>query len=128
MIREDTGVAQRDHAAEGVRDDADRREFLLMDQLSQIVDVTGDRIIAVGRPLAVAVAAQSKAMFTAGLNARPPRARWRQAGVDDAKLFFALGSVDRAMSWTFDSVADAKWSATAFLQVASCLWHTLPAG
>src|SRR5262252_8645801 len=59
---------------------------------------------------------------------RPPRARWRQAGVVGAKLSFALGTKDRAISWTFNSVADAKWSATASLQVASCRWHTLPAG
>src|SRR5437667_12105716 len=59
---------------------------------------------------------------------RPPRARWRQAGVAVAKSYFALGTLGRAMSWTFNSVADAKWSATAFLQVASCLRHTLLAG
>jgi hypothetical protein len=29
------------------------------------------------------------------------------------------------MSWTLDLVADAKWSATGFPRVASCLWHTL---
>ena len=58
----------------------------------------------------------------------PPCARWRQAGVAIAKLSSALGGLGRALSWTFNLVADAKRSATASLQVASCLWHTLPAG
>ena len=59
---------------------------------------------------------------------RPPCAQWRQTGVAVAKLSFALGALGRALSWTFNLVADAKRSATASLQVASCLWHTLPAG
>ena len=54
----DAGVAQRDHAAERMRDDRHRRQLLLMDQLREVVDIGGDRIAAVGRPLAVAVTAQ----------------------------------------------------------------------
>ena len=63
-----------------------------------------------------------------GSKQRPPCARWRQAGVAVAKLCFALGALGRALSWTFNLVADAKRSATASLQVASCRWHTLQAG
>ena len=54
----DAGVADRDVAAERMRDDRRRRQTLLMDQLREIVDIGGGRIIAVGRPLAVAVTAQ----------------------------------------------------------------------
>src|SRR5690348_2915169 len=61
-------------------------------------------------------------------NAKTPARSGRQAGVAVAKVFFALGTLDRAVSWTFNLVADAKWSATASLQVASCLRHTLLAG
>ena len=57
---------------------------------------------------------------------RPPRAQGRQAGVGFAKLTFALGWNSRAKSWTLNSVADAKRSATRSLRVASCLLHTLP--
>jgi hypothetical protein len=50
----------------------------------------------------------------------------RQTGVGVAKSTFALGAISRAKPWTFNWVADAKWSATGFPRVASCLWHTLP--
>ena len=54
----DAAVADRDVAAERMRHDGHWRQFLLMDQLGQVVDIGGGRVIAVGRPLAVAVAAQ----------------------------------------------------------------------
>ena len=54
----DPGVAERDVAAERVGDDRDRRQPLLVDELGEVVDVAGHRVAAVGRPLAVAVAAQ----------------------------------------------------------------------
>src|SRR5580700_683108 len=58
LFRVDTGIADRDVAAERMRDDGDRRQLLLMDQLRQVVDIGGRRIVAVGGPLAVAMAAQ----------------------------------------------------------------------
>src|SRR5438874_1074598 len=60
---------------------------------------------------------------------RPPRAvalgPGRQAGVGFAKLIFALGQLNRAISWTFPCVADAKRSATGDSRVVSCSLHTL---
>ena len=41
-----------------MRDDRHRRQLLLMDQLAEIVDIGRGRVVAVGRPLAVAMAAQ----------------------------------------------------------------------
>jgi hypothetical protein len=61
----------------------------------------------------------------ASQNTRPPRALERQTGAAHAKLSFALGIKIRAKSWTWRSVADAKWSATATSRVVSCLRHTL---
>ena len=49
---------QADRAAERVRDDRDRRELLLMDQLRQVVDVVDHAVVRAGDPLRVAVAAQ----------------------------------------------------------------------
>jgi hypothetical protein len=41
-----------------MRDNGHRRQFLLMDQLREVVDIGGHRVAAVGRPLTIAVAAQ----------------------------------------------------------------------
>src|SRR6516225_12144538 len=49
------GIAQRDHAPERMGEDRDRRELLLVDQLSEIVDITGHAVFPVGRPLTIAV-------------------------------------------------------------------------
>src|SRR5262249_61333141 len=57
-LQVDTGVAERDIASERMRDDAHRRQTLLMDELVEIVDVFGDRVAAVRRPLTVAVTAK----------------------------------------------------------------------
>ena len=57
-FRVETGVAQGDVAAERVGDDGERRHFLLMDQLGEVVDVAVHPIAAILRPLAVAMAAQ----------------------------------------------------------------------
>jgi hypothetical protein len=54
----DAGIAQCDHAAEGMGKDRYRRELLLVNQLSEIIDITSHTVIPVGRPLAVAVTAQ----------------------------------------------------------------------
>ena len=51
------GIAERDHAAQRMRDYRDRGELLLVDQLGEIIDVTGHRVVAVGRPLTVSVPA-----------------------------------------------------------------------
>src|SRR2546422_8456675 len=51
----DAGVAEGDLTAQRVGDDRDRRQALLMDELGQVVDVAGQGVAAVGRPLAVAV-------------------------------------------------------------------------
>jgi len=40
-------------------------------------------------------------------------------------LVFAHSALRPRVSWAFNWVADAKWSATAFPQVGSCLRHTL---
>lgn len=58
LVGIEAGIAERDMAAQGVSDDGDRRQFLLMDELGEVVDVAGHGVAAVGRPLAVPVAAQ----------------------------------------------------------------------
>ena len=52
------GVAQRDVAAERMRDDRHRRQVLLVDELREVVDEFRHAVIAVRWPFAVAVAAQ----------------------------------------------------------------------
>src|SRR3990167_9164534 len=63
----DPGVAQRDVAAQGVRDDRHRRQPLLVDELREIVDVAGHRVAAVGGP-------------PTGPPAPPRSARWGGGG------------------------------------------------
>ena len=53
----DAGIAQRDISAERMTNDRDRRQFLLMDQLGKVIDKGGDRVVTVGRPLAVTMSA-----------------------------------------------------------------------
>src|SRR3546814_16602447 len=53
-----TGIAQRDIAAHRMRDDRQRAEVELMDQLREIVAEAVHVVIAVGRPGAVAMYAQ----------------------------------------------------------------------
>ena len=60
-VRKEAGVAERDIATEGMRDDRDRRQRLLMDELRQVVDVRRHLVVPVGRPLAVAMPAQVRA-------------------------------------------------------------------
>jgi len=49
------GISERDVAAEGVPNDRDRCQLLLVDELDQVVDVTRHAVASVGRPSAVAV-------------------------------------------------------------------------
>ena len=58
VLRVDAGIAQRDVAAQRVRHHRHRRQLLLMNQLRQVVDIAAHGVVAVGRPLAVAMAAQ----------------------------------------------------------------------
>ena len=45
VLRVDAGVAQRDIAAERMADDAQRRQMPLMDQLREVVNVVGGRVM-----------------------------------------------------------------------------------
>src|SRR3546814_11757515 len=56
MLRIDAGIAQREMGAEGMGDDRDRRQLLLVDELGDVIDMGRRRIAAVGGPLAVAMA------------------------------------------------------------------------
>jgi hypothetical protein len=53
-----SGVAQGDAAAERMGDDAAGGQALLVDELGEVVDEGAHRIVAAGRPGAVAMAAQ----------------------------------------------------------------------
>src|SRR3546814_12708289 len=56
ILRIDAGIAQREIGAEGMGDDRDRRQLLLVDELGDVIDMGRRRIAAVGGPLAVAMA------------------------------------------------------------------------
>src|SRR3546814_4220979 len=56
ILRIDAGIAQREIGAEGMGDDRDRCELLLVDELGDVIDIGRRRIAAVGGPLAVAMA------------------------------------------------------------------------
>ena len=58
ILRIDAGIAQRDIAAIRVRNDRQRRQLLLVDQLREVIDAGAHRIVAISRPAAVAVTAQ----------------------------------------------------------------------
>ncbi len=58
VLRIDPAIAQRNVAAERVGDDGNRRQFLLMDQLRQIIDVVRHGVAAGRRPGGITVAAQ----------------------------------------------------------------------
>ena len=58
LVGMDAGVAQADVAAQRMRHDRHRRQVLLVDELRQVVDVGRHRVIAVRRPLAVAMPAE----------------------------------------------------------------------
>src|SRR6185312_17359635 len=54
----DAGIAERDVPAEGMGDDRDGRQLLLMDQLREVIEVIRHCVMARGGPGGIAVAAQ----------------------------------------------------------------------
>src|SRR3546814_14897044 len=56
ILRIDAGIAQREIGAEGLGDDRDRRQLLLVAELGDVIDMGRRRLAAVGAPLAVAMA------------------------------------------------------------------------
>ena len=57
-IGETRGKAQRDLAAERMPDEVELRELQSIDQLGEIADIPCERVVAIGRPTAVAVPAK----------------------------------------------------------------------